>query len=60
MNEVYVFLIKYRYGDILLKKETTTLTSFIYRLFCCNRTCYYVGMAPVTSASRVVTFASRF
>ena len=30
------------------------------RLFCCNPTFYYVGMAFVTSASRYVTSASRY
>ena len=41
------FSIKYRY--------------IIYmRLFCCNHTCYCVGMVSVTSASRYVTLASRY
>ena len=31
-----------------------------YRLFCCNYTCYCVGMVSVTSASRYVTSASRY
>ena len=30
------------------------------RLFCCNHTCYCVGMVAVTSASRYVTSASRY
>ena len=35
--------------------------NFIYnRLFCCNHTCYYVGMVSVTSASRYATSASRY
>ena len=48
INEAYVFFNKkYRYFiDILLKK---TPINFIYkRLFCCNHTCYCVGMVSVT------------
>ena len=29
-------------------------------MFCCNHTCYCVGMFPVTSASRYVPLASRY
>ena len=39
-NEVYVFSIKYRYSDILLKKHKLHLSP----LFCCNHTCYCVNM----------------
>ena len=46
-NEVYVFSIKYRYSDILLKKHKHHLS----RLFCCNHTCYCINMVSVTSAS---------
>ena len=35
--------------------------NFIYnRLFCCNHTCYSVGMVAVTSESHNVTSASRY
>ena len=45
------FSIKHRYSDILVKKNI----NFIYnRLFCCNHTCYFVGMVSVTSASYVM------
>ena len=55
------FSIKYRYSDILLKKKNLKHLNFIYnRLFCCNHTCYCVGMISVTSASRYVTQASRY
>ena len=55
-NEVYDFSMKYPYSDILLKN-----INFIYnRLFCCNHTCYCVGMGSVTSVSRYVTSASRY
>ena len=30
------------------------------RLFCCNQTCYCIGMASVTSSSRYVASASRY
>ena len=54
MKFMYCSII-YRYSDILLKKH-----NFIYnRLFCCNHTCYCVGMVSVTSASSYVTAASR-
>ena len=43
------FPIKYRYSDILLKKQHKPHLS---RLFCCNHTCYCVKMISVTSASR--------
>ena len=57
INEVYVFSIKYRYSDILLKKNI----NFIYnRLFCCNYTSYCVGMVAVSSVSRYVISASRY
>ena len=46
--EVYVFSIKYRYSDILLKIHKLHLS----RLCCCNHTCYCVNMVSVTSASR--------
>ena len=51
------FSIKYRYSDILLKKNI----NFIYScLFCFNHTCYCVNMASVMSASRYITAASRY
>ena len=50
------FSIKYRYSDILLKKQKLHLG----RLFCCNHTCYCVNMVSVTSASRYITSASRY
>ena len=56
INEVYVFSIKYRYSDILLKKHKLHLS----RLFCCNHTCYCVNMVSVTSTSRYKTSASRY
>ena len=57
INEVYVISIKYRYCDILLKKNI----NFIYnRLFCCNHTCDCVNMVPVTSSSRYITSASHY
>ena len=30
------------------------------RLFCCNHTCYCIGMVSVTSASRYITSTSRY
>ena len=56
INEVYVFSIKYRYSDILLKKHKLHLS----RLFCCNHTCYCVNMVSVTSVSRYKTSASPY
>ena len=47
--------IKYRYSDILLKKN-----KHLNRLFCCNHTCYCVNMVFVTSASRYITPASYY
>ena len=56
INEVYDFSIKYHYSNILLKKKHI---NFIYNcLFCCNYTCYCVGMVSLTPASRYVTSAS--
>ena len=57
INEVYVFFIKYRYSDILLKKKHKLHLS---RLFCCNHTCYCFNMVSVTSASRFIMLASRY
>ena len=53
INEVYVFSIKYRYSDILLKKHKLHL-SRLFRLFCYNHTCHCVtcNMVSLTSASR--------
>ena len=56
INEIYVFLIKYRYSDILLKKHKLHSSC----LFCCNHTCYCVNMVPVTSESHYITSASRY
>ena len=53
INEVYVFSIKYRYSDILLKKQQHKLD--LNSLFCCNHTCYYVNRVSVTSASNNIT-----
>ena len=50
------FSIKYRYSDILLKKQQHKL--HLSRLFCCNHTCYCVNMVSLTSASRYITSAS--
>ena len=52
------FSIKYRFNDILLKKQQHKL--HYGRLFCCNHTCYCVNMGSVTSASRYLTSASRY
>ena len=50
------FSIKYRYRDILLKKNNNI--NLIYnRLFCFNHTCYCVGMV---SASRYVASATHY
>ena len=55
MKFMYVS-IKYRYSDILLKKNT-----LYNRLFCCNYTCYFVGIhGSVASASRFLTSVSRY
>ena len=56
INEFYVFSIKYRYNDILLKQHKLHLS----RLFCCNHTCYCVNMVSVTAVSRYITSASRY
>ena len=56
INEVYVFSIKYRYSDILLKKHKLHLS----RLFCCNHTCYCVNTVSLTPGSRYKTSASRY
>ena len=51
------FSIKYRYSDILSKKNI----NFIYnRFFCFNHACYCVGMVSVALALRYVTSASRY
>ena len=47
INEVYVFSIKYRYCDILLKKHKLHLS----RLFCCNHTYYCFNMVNVTNVT---------
>ena len=54
-NEVYVFSIKYRCSDILLKKHKLHLS----RLFCCILTFYYVNMVSVT-LSCYITSATRY
>ena len=55
MKSMY-FLTKYRYRDILLKKQQH---NFIYnRLFCCIHTCYWFSMVTATSLLRCVTSAS--
>ena len=49
------FSIKYRYSNILLKKNI----NFIYNhLIYCNHTCHCVGMVSMTSASHYVMSAS--
>ena len=53
---MFFFSIKYRYSDILLKKQQLHLS----RLFCCNHTCYCVYIVSVTSAPRYITPASRY
>ena len=62
--EVSDISIKYRYSDILLKKQSKLhlkhLVECCNRLFRCNQTCYCVGMVPVTSVSRYVTSGSRY
>ena len=55
INEVYVFSIKYRYSDILLKKHKLHLSC----LFCCNHTCYCVNMVSVASVLLYIMSASR-
>ena len=45
-----------RYSVILLKN----INCIYNHLFCCNQTCYCIGMASVTSAFRHVTSASRY
>ena len=52
--EIYVVSIKYRYGDILLKKHYLHLS----HLFCCNHTCYCVCIVSVTSGPCYITSAS--
>ena len=56
INEVYVFSIKYRYSNILLKKHKLHLS----RLFCCNHICCCVNMVSVTPESRYITSALYF
>ena len=53
INEVYVF---FNIAIFYWKN-----INFIYNcLFCCNHTCYCIGMVSVTSASSYVTSASRY
>ena len=52
--EVYVFSIKYRYSDILLKKPKLHLSC----LFCGIHTCYCVNMVSVKSATCYITSVS--
>ena len=47
INEVYVFSVKYRFSNILLKKYKHHLSC----LFCCSHTCYCVNMVSVMLAS---------
>ena len=57
IHEVYVFFI-YTKVIFFLKKNPI---NFIYnRLFCCNHTCYCVGMVSVTSGSLYVASASHY
>ena len=57
MNIVYVFLNKVSLLKYFIEKNI----KFIYnRLFCCNHTCYGVGMVYMTPASPYVTSASRY
>ena len=58
INEVYVFSIKYRYSNILLRKNPHYF--HLSRLFCCNHTCHCVNMVSVTSVSRYISSASRY
>ena len=51
------FSIKYRYSDILLKKNIKFRYS---RMFCCSHTCYCVGMVSVMPASCYVMSASHY
>ena len=55
-DEDYVFSIKFRYSDILLKKHKLHLSRF----FSCNHTYYCVNEVSVSSASRYITSASRY
>ena len=57
INEVYVFLIKYNYSNILFKKKHKLFLALLIveccnRLFRCNHTSYCVGMVSVKPASR--------
>ena len=54
-----VFSIKYRYSDILIKKQQQHKLH-LSRLFCCNHNCYCSNMVSVTPASRYITSASRY
>ena len=54
--KVFVFSIKYRYSDILLKKHKLHFS----RLFCCSHTCYCVNMVLVMSVSRYIMSALRY
>ena len=56
INEVYVFSIKYRYCNILLKKHKLHLS----HSFRCNHICYCVNMVSVTSAYFYIMSASRY
>ena len=53
INEVYVFFKRKSLQRYFIEKINI---NFIYnRLFCCNHTCYCVGMISVTSVSSYVT-----
>ena len=57
INEVYEFFNKILLYRYFIGKNI----NFTYnRLFCCNQTCYCVGMVSVTPVSHYVTSASRY
>ena len=59
INIVYLSLNKVSLLKYFIEKNNNI--KFIYnRLFCCNHTCYGVGMVYLTSASPYVTSASRY
>ena len=57
INEVFVFSIKYRCSDILLKKKHNF---HLNRLFCCHHTCFRVNMVSLKSTLCNITSASRY
>ena len=46
--------------NIAIEKATKNINFIYNHLFCCNHTCYCVGMVSVTSVSRYVTSARRY